>query len=133
MIAAFSSLSSTPSAIPQAMTAPYAATWNAPSHNSQSPGMTPSSTRANMFGRIDVLQSANGVFNSTEGNQINIRGTPRKAAPAVNHPNLHTIEHHSVCAQAARVTRAILHGIQVRVQTSSPPVSSVLKFIRRVH
>jgi len=74
--------------------------------------MTPSSTRANMFGRIDVLQSANGVFNSTEGNQINIRGTPRKAAPAVNHPNLHTIEHHSVCAQAARVTRAILHGIQ---------------------
>lgn len=107
----FSLSSSTPLAIPQAMNAPYVAAWNAPSHNSRSPGTTPSSTGADMFGRINVLQSVNSVYNSTESNQINVRGT-RRAAPAVNHPNLHTIENYPICSQAARVTRDILHGIQ---------------------
>jgi len=97
------------------MTTPYTGAWNAPSPNSRSwraPEVTPSSTGVEMFGRINILQSENSVYNSSRGNQINVRGSrPDRAAPAVN-PNLRTVQHHSIFEQAAEVTRAILHGMQ---------------------
>lgn len=107
--------SSTHAAIPQTMAVPQVHAKSTPSSSNWSsplPDATHSSTGAEMFARVDYLESKVPIYKHSSGHQIIIQGMQGRATHALNHTAAQTDRHDSIFVQAARVTSDIRNGVQ---------------------